>query len=97
MIRTRDCGETPTGVPPESIQLFLFDFLAFLAFFLVVRFLGTFLPALRASDRPMAIACFLLFTVLPLSPLFNVPFSRSCSAFGVFACHGVPPCWHVYS
>jgi hypothetical protein len=38
-------------------------------------FLATFFPFLRASDRPIAIACFLLFTFLPL-PLFNVPFFR---------------------
>jgi hypothetical protein len=38
------------------------------------RFLrGTFFPFLRASDRPMAIACLRLLTFLPLLPLFNVP------------------------
>ena len=42
-------------------------------------FLGTFLPFRLASDRPMAIACFRLFTFLPL-PLFNVPFLRLCIA-----------------
>jgi len=31
--------------------------------------LGTFLPFLRASERPMAIACLRLFTVPPLPPL----------------------------
>src|SRR5256885_13722948 len=36
-------------------------------------FFGTFLPFLRASDRPMAIACLRLFTLPPL-PLFSVPF-----------------------
>ena len=35
-------------------------------------FRATFLPFLRASDRPMAIACFLLVTFLPL-PLLSVP------------------------
>jgi hypothetical protein len=39
-------------------------------------FLGTFLPALRACERPIAIACFLLFTFFPL-PLLSVPFFRS--------------------
>jgi len=48
------------------------DYLAF--------FYGTFLPFSRASDRPMAIACFRLLTVLPLRPLFNVPLLRLCSA-----------------
>jgi hypothetical protein len=33
---------------------------------------GTFSPALRAFDSPIAIACFLLFTFLPL-PLFSLP------------------------
>jgi hypothetical protein len=37
------------------------------------RFFGTLAPFFRASDRPMAIACFLLFTFLPDRPLFNVP------------------------
>jgi uncharacterized membrane protein len=38
-------------------------------------FLGTFAPFLRASERPMAMACFLLFTLPPLPPLpeRNVP------------------------
>src|SRR6185436_16836077 len=46
--------------------------------FLVLFFRGTFAPFLRASDRPMAIACFRLFTFPPLppGPLFSVPFLR---------------------
>jgi hypothetical protein len=36
---------------------------------------GTFLPLERASDRPIAIACFLDFTFLPL-PDLSVPFLR---------------------
>lgn len=38
-------------------------------------FLGTLAPFLRASDRPIAIACFLLFTLppLPLRPERRVP------------------------
>jgi hypothetical protein len=35
---------------------------------------GTFLPAFLALERPIAIACFLLLTVLPLRPLFSLPF-----------------------
>jgi hypothetical protein len=35
---------------------------------------GTFFPALRASDNPIAIACFGLVTFLPLRPLFSWPF-----------------------
>jgi hypothetical protein len=52
-----------------------------LELFLLERFFGaTFLPLLRASDRPMAIACFRLFTVLPLRPLLSVPRFRLCIA-----------------
>lgn len=36
-------------------------------------FFGTFAPALRASDSPIAIACFRLVTFLPLRPLFSFP------------------------
>jgi hypothetical protein len=35
-------------------------------------FLGTFFPSFRALDKPIAIACFRLFT-LPSLPLFAVP------------------------
>ena len=34
---------------------------------------GTFAPDRRASDKPIAIACFRLFTVFPLRPDFNLP------------------------
>jgi hypothetical protein len=34
---------------------------------------GTFLPSFRASDNPIAIACFGLVTVFPLLPLFSLP------------------------
>src|SRR6478672_8194969 len=46
--------------------------------FLALFFRGTFAPFLRASDRPMAIACFRLFTFPPLppGPLLSVPFLR---------------------
>jgi hypothetical protein len=42
------------------------------------RFFGTFAPFARASDNPIAIACFLLFTLPPLPPrpLRSVPFFR---------------------
>jgi hypothetical protein len=39
-----------------------------------VRFRGTFAPFFRASDKPIAIACFRLFTVRPLLPDLSVPF-----------------------
>src|SRR5260370_14051424 len=47
--------------------------------------LGTFAPAFRASDSPIAIACFLLVTFLPDRPLFRVPSFRSCIAFSTLS------------
>src|SRR5437764_431854 len=59
---------------PNHVVDFFADF--FLAVFL--DFLrGTFAPALRASERPMAMACLRLFTALPDLPLFSVPRLRS--------------------
>jgi hypothetical protein len=52
-------------------------------------FFGTLPPALRASDNPIAIACFLLVTFLP-DPLLSVPFLRSCIAFFTFFCAVFP-------
>jgi len=51
---------------------FFEDFFAL--FFLL--FLGTLAPSALASERPMAMACFRLFTFLPDRPLFNVPALR---------------------
>ena len=45
---------------------------------------GTFAPFLRASERPMAIACFRLVTFLPLRPLFNLPRFISCISRSTF-------------
>ena len=45
---------------------------------------GTLPPARRASDSPIAIACFRLVTFLPDRPLFSVPRFRSCIAFSTF-------------
>src|SRR5213075_2209178 len=59
-------------------------------FFLEDFFFGTFPPSLRASDNPMAIACFLLVTFLPDLPLFSVPSLRSCIAFLTFFCAFFP-------
>ena len=42
--------------------------------------LGTFAPARLASDKPMAMACFRLFTVLPLPPDLSAPRFISCIA-----------------
>jgi hypothetical protein len=46
---------------------------------------GTLPPAFRASDSPIAIACFLLVTFFPDRPLFSFPFFRSCIAFSTFS------------
>lgn len=37
---------------------------------------GTLAPSLRASDKPIAMACFRLITFLPERPLFSVPALR---------------------
>jgi hypothetical protein len=48
----------------------------------VYFFRGTFAPFFRASERPIAIACFLLFTFPPLPrlPERNLPFALRCIA-----------------
>src|SRR5215469_6246980 len=56
--------------PPQLLDVLLFalffgDFLA-----------GTLSPSRRASDNPIAIACFRLRTLRPERPLFNVPALR---------------------
>jgi hypothetical protein len=43
-------------------------------------FAGTLAPSRRASERPIAIACFLLVTFFPERPLRSVPRLRSCIA-----------------
>jgi hypothetical protein len=40
------------------------------------RFFGTLAPFFRASESPIAIACFLLLTFLPDLPLLSVPAFR---------------------
>jgi hypothetical protein len=56
-------------------------------FFLREDFLrfGTFAPARRASERPMAIACLRLRTFLPERPLRSLPRFLSCIARFTFA------------
>jgi hypothetical protein len=46
---------------------------------------GTLPPSRRASERPIAIACFRLFTFFPELPLFSVPCLRSCIAFSTLS------------
>jgi hypothetical protein len=57
-------------------------------FFFLLR--GTLAPERRASDKPIAIACFRLFTFLPERPLFSVPRLRSCIARFTFCCAFLP-------
>src|SRR6516164_8943517 len=45
---------------------------------------GTFAPARRACDKPIAIACLRLLTVLPERPLFSLPRFISCIARWTF-------------
>jgi hypothetical protein len=59
--------------------MFLQDFRLF-----DLRFFGTLLPARRASERPIAIACPRLLTFLPLRPERSVPDLRSFIAFFTF-------------
>jgi hypothetical protein len=49
-----------------------------------LRRFGTFAPDLRASERPIAIACLRLVTFLPERPLRNVPRLRSRMTFSTF-------------
>src|SRR6266567_2698183 len=60
-------------------------------FFLEADFLaGTFAPALRASESPMAFACLRLVTFLPDFPLLRVPCFFSCMTFLTFDCAFLP-------
>jgi hypothetical protein len=56
----------------QDLRLLAFRFRVFRPFL----WDGTFFPFLRASERPIAIACFLLLTLPPLPPLprRSVPF-----------------------
>jgi hypothetical protein len=49
-------------------------------YFLLFFFLGTLAPFLRASDKPIAMACLRLFTFFLDLPLFRVPFFFLCIA-----------------
>jgi len=68
------------------------------AFFLEeVFFLGTFAPARRASESPIAIACFRLVTFFFDFPLFKVPLFRSSIALLTFSCAFFPYLAIVFS
>ena len=63
---------------------FFDELLRRLELFLLPPFLGgTFAPERRASLKPIAIACFLLFTFF-LPPDFNCPCLYSCMVFCIF-------------
>jgi hypothetical protein len=47
-----------------------------LALLFLAACFGTLAPSLRASERPIAIACFRLLTLRPERPLFSVPALR---------------------
>lgn len=51
---------------------------------------GTFAPAARASEIPIAMACFRLLTFRPDPPLFNLPSPNSCMTFETFFCAFAP-------
>jgi hypothetical protein len=53
-------------------------------FFLPPFLEGTLAPSFLASDNPIAIACFLEVTFLPLRPLFSLPRFFSCIALSTF-------------
>ena len=67
---------------PPFFELFLPPF--FEPFFELFLADGTLAPSSRASDRPIAIACFRLVTFLPERPLFYSPRFISCMARSTF-------------
>src|SRR6476660_4515573 len=71
---------------PECLHRSIRHYLLFLEDFFPEDdfFLGTFAPSFRASERPIAIACFLLVTFFPDRPLFSVPSFISCIALSPF-------------
>ncbi len=70
----------------QPTYFFLLDLRRLVLFFLrlLLFFLGTLAPERRASERPIAIACLRLLTVLPERPLFSLPRLRSCIARSTF-------------
>jgi hypothetical protein len=77
----------------DFLVVFVDDFLPadfFADFFAEFLGGGTFAPSRRASESPIAIACFRLVTFLPEPPLRNVPSLRSCIARLTFACALLP-------
>ena len=79
-LRLPQCSAERLGLPAVCTMEPCFVYLFFEEDF----FRGTVAPSLRASDKPIAIACFLLVTFFPERPLFNVPCFLSCIAFSTF-------------
>src|SRR3954469_24442948 len=79
--RSRRFESPGAGHARAHDQDFFFFFLLF--FLLLFFFFGTFLPFLRASERPIAMACLRLFTLPPFPPLplFSLPFFCFFTAF----------------
>ena len=76
---TKDTRLDPRSSHPGPLRRFRYFF------FLAPPLLrGTFPPARRASDKPMAMACFRLVTFLPERPDRSVPRLRSCIARSTF-------------
>jgi hypothetical protein len=90
----RQVGVSDLAWPVALAQRdFFFAFLLFFAFAFFPFFAfgdGTLPPSRLASDRPIAIACFLLFTFFPDPPLRKVPSLRSCMARFTF-CDALAP------
>lgn len=73
----------PARFPGAEVR---FDAPFFDVAFLPAFFRGTFAPDFRASESPMAMACFLLFTFLPDRPLLSLPCLRSRIVSLTFSC-----------
>ncbi|WXB12583.1 hypothetical protein LZC94_32635 [Pendulispora albinea] len=58
--------------------------------FFAAFFFGTFAPSRRASERPMATACFLFVTFFPDLPERKVPSFRSCMALPTLSLAAFP-------
>jgi hypothetical protein len=67
----------------------VFDVVFFGAVFFLGAF-GTLAPFSLASESPIAIACFLLFTDLSERPIFNVPFFSRFTALSTYLLAALP-------
>src|SRR3569623_1512780 len=83
--RQSGAGLPDDDYQPEVVLSFMRDLndqlFFFLLFLLLFFFLGTLAPFLRALDRPITMACFLLLTFFFALPLWSLPFFFLCIAF----------------